>query len=163
MVVQVVALEWKWLFIYPEQNVATVNELVIPVGKQVRFEITADAPMNAFWIPELGGMIYAMTGMVTKLHLIADKAGEYQGLSANYSGEGFAQMKFVTKAVPREEFDAWALGAKQSSRFLNWREYSHLAEANVEERPLTYSGVENGLHERVVMQFMESGIHANAH
>ena len=162
LVVQVVALEWKWLFIYPEQGVATVNYLAMPVGRPVQFQITADAPMNAFWIPKLGGMLYAMTGMTNTLHLVADEAGEYQGLSSNYSGEGFAHMKFVAEAMPPQEFDQWVLSTKTSSRFLTWHEYEHLAEPSVGE-PAYYSEVENNLYNTIVMQFMPSDMHAQAH
>lgn len=154
LVVQVVALEWKWLFIYPEEGVASVNYLAIPVGRQVRFEITADAPMNAFWIPRLGGMIYAMTGMTTTLHLVADEAGEYPGLSSNYSGDGFAKMKFMANAMPQQEFDEWLLSTRASSRFLNWGEYEQLVAPSTPEAPLVYSGVQAGLYTRVVEQFM---------
>ena len=95
LTIQVVALEWKWLFIYPEQNIATVNVVYIPVNRPIEFQITADAPMNSFWIPELGGQIYAMTGMSTELNLIANQTGTFTGRSANYSGEGFARMSFT--------------------------------------------------------------------
>lgn len=163
LVVQVVALEWKWLFIYPEQDIATVNYLAMPVGQPVRFEITADAPMNAFWIPRLGGMIYAMTGMATTLHLVADEAGEYPGLSSNYSGEGFSEMKFVADAMPAEEFEQWAGHAKTSSLYLDWQEYARLAEPGIASKPLVYSGVEQGLFDKVMMQFMShpTGVHAH--
>ena len=110
--------------------------------------------MNAFWIPELGGMIYAMTGMVTTLHLIADEAGEYQGLSANYSGLGFAKMRFIAEAMPPEEFEAWAMGTKASSRFLTWAEYERLSEPSTIDTPFYYSEFENNLHNTIVMQFM---------
>ena len=97
--VQVIALQWKWLFIYPEQGVASTNILELPVDRPINFEVTADAPMNSFWIPQLGGQIYAMAGMSTQLHLMASEAGTYAGASANLSGKGFAKMKFDTKAV----------------------------------------------------------------
>ena len=155
LVVQVVALEWKWLFIYPEQEIATVNYLAMPVGRPVRFEITADAPMNAFWIPELGGMIYAMTGMKTTLHLVAEEAGEYQGLSANYSGEGFAQMKFTADAMSQEDFDRWVMERKTSLRYLSWQEYVRLSSPGTQVAPIYYAGVESGLHDTIVMQFMD--------
>jgi cytochrome o ubiquinol oxidase subunit II len=103
----VVALQWKWLFIYPEQGVASVNEVALPQNMPVRFEITADAPMNSFWIPQLGGQIYAMSGMSTELNLIADKVGDYNGVSANISGEGFADMHFKAKAMTTADFAAW--------------------------------------------------------
>jgi len=154
LVVQVVALDWKWLFIYPEEQVASVNYLAMPVGRPVSFQITADAPMNSFWIPQLGGMIYAMTGMTTTLHLIADEEGEYKGLSSNYSGDGFAKMKFTAEAMSQEEFDAWVMATKASSRLLTWGEYERLAEPAVLEAPIYYSGVSNNLYNEVVSQFM---------
>lgn len=163
LVVQVVALEWKWLFIYPEQEVAMLNYVALPVGQPVRFELTADAPMNAFWIPRLGGMIYAMTGMTTTLHLAADEAGEYEGLSSNYSGEGFAHMRFIAEAMPQEEFNTWVLGARTSSRYLNWQEYLVLKEPSLPERRIVYSGVETGLYNMIVGQFMGHGAEEHAH
>ncbi|MCA9327389.1 ubiquinol oxidase subunit II [Candidatus Saccharibacteria bacterium] len=105
--VQVIALQWKWLFIYPAQSVASVNELTIPVDQPVEFSITADAPMNSFWIPQLGGQIYAMNGMVTKLNLEADHTGNYRGMSSNISGKGFADMQFMTRAVSPQSFNDW--------------------------------------------------------
>ncbi len=161
LVVQVVALDWKWLFIYPEQNTASVNYLAMPVDRPVRFEITADAPMNAFWIPQLGGMIYAMTGMSTTLNLVANEEGSYEGLSANYSGEGFSKMKFVAEAMSEEEFETWMLHNRTSSLFLDWQEYERLSEPGLIPAPKQYSGVQNGLYNTVVMQFMPSD-HAHA-
>ena len=157
LVVQVVALDWKWLFIYPEQDIATVNYVAMPVGRPVQFNITSDAPMNAFWIPQLGGMLYAMTGMTNTLHLVADEAGEYRGLSANYSGEGFANMKFTAEAMPEGEFDEWVLATKASARFLSWQEYQRLSEPSTADKRIYYAGVENNLYNTIVMQFMEHG------
>ncbi|HEY5806112.1 MAG TPA: ubiquinol oxidase subunit II, partial [Candidatus Saccharimonadales bacterium] len=111
LTIQVVALEWKWLFIYPEQNIATVNYFQIPENTPINFEITSDAPMNSFWIPQLGSQIYAMPGMTTTLNLIADEPGKYNGASANISGAGFASMRFVAEAVPRADFDNWVAKA----------------------------------------------------
>jgi cytochrome o ubiquinol oxidase subunit 2 len=113
LVVQVVALDWKWLFIYPSEGVATLNYLYMPVGRPVDFEITADAPMNSFWIPQLGGQIYAMTGMTNSLTLEADKTGTTKARSANYSGEGFAHMKLLRRsAVATTNFDQWVATTK---------------------------------------------------
>jgi cytochrome o ubiquinol oxidase subunit 2 len=124
--VQVVALPWKWLFIYPADGVASLNELVIPANRPIEFQITADAPMNSFWIPALGGQMYAMTGMTTKLHLIADKPGEYAGRSANYSGEGFAQMQFTTRALADADWRAWIATARASGDALSSDTYTLL-------------------------------------
>src|SRR4029453_16472102 len=105
--VQVVSLDWKWLFIYPEQGIATVNQLTIPVSPPIRFELTSSGVMNSFWVPQLGGQIYTMAGMTTRLHLQADNPGTYRGRSANYSGRGFADMYFDIDAVPAEKFAQW--------------------------------------------------------
>ncbi len=128
--VQVIALDWKWLFIYPEYQIASVNELQIPVNRPVEFTITSDAPMNSFWIPQLGGQIYAMSGMQTKLHLIADEPGEYRGMSANISGEGFADMHFKTYAESQTDFNQWIdkVHGYENTRDLDMSSYSHLAE-----------------------------------
>ncbi len=153
LVVQVVALDWKWLFIYPEQGIATVNYIQMPVGRPVRFELTSDAPMNSFWIPQLGGQLYAMTGMVNTLNLIASEEGEFAGMSANYSGEGFAQMKFMAEATSLEEFNQWVLSAKASSRFLTYKEYEVLARPSIGHEVTYYAGVEDNLYDTIVMQF----------
>jgi cytochrome o ubiquinol oxidase subunit 2 len=150
MTVQVVALQWKWLFIYPEEGIATVNYLQIPVNRPVRFEITADAPMNSFWIPRLGGQIYAMPGMKTLLHLIANEPGEFRGSSANLSGEGFAGMNFAVKAVGDEEFANWISSAKESGKMI---QYEELAKPSINHPVEIYQSVEN-LFDQIVMSYM---------
>lgn len=125
-VIQVVALPWKWLFIYPEEGVASVNEVALPVHRSVEFDITADAPMNSFWIPALGGQMYAMTGMTTILHLEALEPGAYPGMSANYSGEGFAQMKFTARALSPTDFSAWVTQARTSREVFSEETYATL-------------------------------------
>src|SRR5499426_975322 len=102
--IQVVALDWKWLFIFPDHGIATVNQLTIPVGTPIRFELTSSGVMNSFFVPQLGGQIYTMAGMVTRINLLADQAGTYRGMSANYSGAGFSDMYFNVDAVPAERF-----------------------------------------------------------
>ncbi|MBM3200805.1 MAG: ubiquinol oxidase subunit II [Chlamydiae bacterium] len=124
--IQVVALEWKWLFIYPEQSIATINFIQFPVDTPINFEITADAPMNSFWIPQLGGQIYAMQSMRTELHLMATEAGVYRGCSSNLSGEGFSGMVFQAKASSEQEFNQWVKEVKNSSKFLTLDEYNVL-------------------------------------
>ena len=115
--VDVVALDWKWLFIYPDQGVAAVNQLVIPAGTPVEFRLTSATVMNSFFVPQLGSQIYTMGGMTTHLNLFADKPGEYHGFSANFSGDGFSEMRFVVKSVPAGDFDAWLEpGARHRSR-----------------------------------------------
>jgi cytochrome o ubiquinol oxidase subunit 2 len=127
LVIEVVALPWKWLFIYPDEGIASLNEVAFPEGRPVEFRITADAPMNSFWIPALGGQMYAMTGMTTVLHLVTDHAGTYEGRSANYSGEGFAQMTFTARALSAHDYDAWVLHAKESPDALTKYTYAEIA------------------------------------
>ena len=110
--VQVVALDWKWLFIYPDQEIAAVNQLTIPVGAPISFELTSSGVMNSFFVPQLGGQIYTMAGMVTRLYLKADHAGTYRGMSANYSGAGFSDMYFKVDAVPAEKFAQWVAATR---------------------------------------------------
>lgn len=148
--IQVVALQWKWLFIYPEEQIASLNFLQIPVDTPIRFEITADAPMNSFWIPRLGGQIYAMPGMKTVLHLIANQAGDYRGSSANLSGEGFANMVFTTRASSDEEFGEWIEEAKRSAKTL---QYADLAKPSMDNKVEIYRPTDN-LFEQIVMKYM---------
>lgn len=156
LTVQVVALQWKWLFIYPEQNVASVNFLQVPVGREVEFVISSDAPMNSFWIPQLGSQIYAMSGMSTKLHLVADKPGIYRGASANISGAGFADMNFGLKADSDAAFDAWVKNIKDTSTTLDMGEYDTLAKPGTTEAKY-YGQVENNLYNAVVEKYMAHG------
>ncbi|MEN3031025.1 ubiquinol oxidase subunit II [Chromobacterium amazonense] len=136
--VQVVALNWKWLFIYPEQQIATVNELAFPANVPVSFRITSDATMNSFFIPQLGGQIYAMAGMQTQLHLLANEPGIYKGFSANYSGAGFTGMKFNAIATKTPaEFDAWVAKVKASGKALDPQAYLKLLKPS-ENNPVAY-------------------------
>lgn len=160
--VQVVALEWKWLFIYPSLGIASVNMLEFPAGVPVHFDITADAPMNSFWIPQLGGQIYAMTGMVTQLNLIADKPGIYAGSSANYSGDNFADMKFAAKAVSEQEFDTWVEQVKNAPNPLTFNIYRTLAAPGT-TTPAAYAPLEENLYNSIVMQFMSADAMGNMH
>lgn len=152
--VQVVSLNWKWLFIYPEQGVATVNYLMMPVDRPVKFSITADGPMNSFWIPQLGGQIYAMTGMATTLNLVANEPGEYAGVAANYTGDGFAKMKFAAKAVPQAEFDAWVSDIKAASSTLSYDGYQELAAPST-VGAFHYAAVAPELFDAIMKQFMD--------
>lgn len=155
VIVQVVALQWKWLFIYPEQDIASVNFLQFPVDRPVNFEITSDAPMNSFWIPSLGGQIYAMSGMTTKLHLVATSAGNFPGSSANISGKGFSDMKFIAKASSDEDFKNWAHLVKQSRNTLSKYEYIKLAKPGKNTSPIYYSSVEKNLYDSVITKYTE--------
>jgi cytochrome o ubiquinol oxidase subunit 2 len=127
MTIQVVALQWKWLFIYPEEEIASVNFVQFPKDTPIRFEITADAPMNSFWIPHLGGQIYAMPKMKTILNLIANEVGDFRGSSANISGKGFAGMTFITRASSEEDYHQWVKSAKQAPNALSLKNYNQLA------------------------------------
>ena len=139
--VQVVSLDWKWLFIYPDQGIASVNHLTVPVGTPVSFELTSSGPMNSFFVPQLGSQIYTMAGMMTRLHLQADHEGSYPGLSANYSGEGFADMRFTVDAVPTEAFAQWIDGARSAGPMLDAGTYAALAKPSSAVAPFTYRSV----------------------
>lgn len=152
--VQVVALQWKWLFIYPEYQIASVNMLQFPEKTPVNFTITADAPMNSFWIPSLGGQVYAMSGMSTKLHLISNETGSYTGKSANISGEGFARMNFTAKAVSQNDFNAWTRAVKESPKSLDMASYTELAKPDEAKEPIYYSLTDNDLYDTIVMKYM---------
>ncbi len=156
IVIEAVALDWKWLFIYPEQNIATVNEVVFPAGKPVEFRITADAPMNSFWIPSLGGQIYAMTGMVTELNLLASSTGEFIGRSANYSGEGFAKMKFVARSVSEEDFESWVSEVHTNVSMLDPDSYNDLSRPNTVSAPIYFGSIDTRLFDSIVRKFMNS-------
>ncbi len=152
--IQVVALQWRWLFIYPEQQIATINDLRFPEKTPIKFEITADAPMNSFWIPKLGGQMYAMTGMSTHLHLEASQPGSYRGSSANISGEGFAGMNFTATALTRSDFDAWVKKTTDSPRRLDATRYASLVLPSKDSRPQQYWLNDSQLYNKVVMKYM---------
>jgi cytochrome o ubiquinol oxidase subunit 2 len=155
LTVEVVALQWKWLFIYPEQHIASVNLVQFPVDTPINFKITADAPMNSFWIPQLGGQIYAMPGMTTQLHLLADKLGSYSGSSANLSGVGFADMKFIAKSTTEADFQNWVASTKQSEGMLDQTTYTQLAQPSENNRIVFYRSSDPTLFDHIVMQHME--------
>ena len=157
LTVEVVSLNWKWLFIYPEQGIATVNELVFPQDTPVEFKITSQSTMNSFFIPQLGSQIYSMAGMETKLHLIADEPGTYNGFSANYSGKGFTGMKFNAIATQNQsDFDDWVASVKSHNKALNSSTYQTLSQES-QNNPVEYfSTVEKGLFHQIVMQYMQA-------
>jgi len=136
--VQVVSLDWKWLFIYPEQGIASVNQLTIPVGTPVSFELTSSGVMNSFFVPQLGGQIYTMAKMVTRLNLQADHPGTYRGMSANYSGAGFSDMYFAVDAVPDEKFAQWLSATRSAGPVLDAQSYSALVKPSQAIAPFTY-------------------------
>lgn len=155
--IQVVALEWKWLFLYPEQGIATVNYVQFPEDTPVNFVITADAPMNSFWIPQLGGQVYAMAGMQTKLHLMADTVGSFNGSSANLSGEGFSGMRFIARASSEADFTRWAKKTKQSPNKLTLDAYNKLTKPTKNHPQASYALVEEDLHTTIMMKYMQPG------
>jgi cytochrome o ubiquinol oxidase subunit 2 len=154
--VQVVSLDWKWLFIYPEQGIATANQLTIPVGTPVSFELTSSSVMNSFWVPQLGGQIYTMAGMTTRLHLQADHPGTYRGASANYSGEGFADMRFNVDAVPPEKFAQWVDAARNAGPVLDAQAYVDLAKPSKAVAPFTYRSVAPDLFTRILSSSVQA-------
>jgi cytochrome o ubiquinol oxidase subunit II len=145
VMVQVASLDWKWLFVYPEEGVASVNHLTIPVGTPVSFELTSSGVMNSFFVPQLAGQIYTMAGMVTHLNLQADHSGTYRGMSANFSGEGFADMHFNVDAVTPEVFAEWVASTRSSGPVLDAQAYAALVEPSKAVAPFTYRSIAPGL------------------
>ena len=150
--VEVVALDWKWLFIYPDQGIASVNRLVVPAGRPLAFRLTSTSVMNSFFVPRLGSQIYAMAGMETRLNLRADTPGSYRGLSANYSGKGFPGMAFTLDAVPPAGFDAWVAQARRSGSLLDGQGYRALLVDSENVAPYTYRAVAPHLFDAIVRQ-----------
>jgi cytochrome o ubiquinol oxidase subunit II len=148
--VQVVSLDWKWLFIYPGQGVASVNQLVIPAGQPVHFSITSASVMNTFFVPQLGSMIYAMHGMVTQLNLQADHPGAYFGESTQFSGDGFADMNFTVRSLPPAAFAAWAAAAHGAGPALDLQSYTQLEQQSERVAPYTFSTVQPGVFQAIV-------------
>jgi cytochrome o ubiquinol oxidase subunit 2 len=154
--IDVVALDWKWLFIYPDQKVAALNELVVPAGAPIEFVLTSASVMNAFFIPQLGSQIYAMPGMATRLNLLADRPGDYPGLSSHFSGDGFADMHFVVHAVPASAFAAWLKRTRESGSALTMDGYKQLAQPSINPKPQGFRSIDAHLFERVVQQTLVS-------
>jgi cytochrome o ubiquinol oxidase subunit II len=146
---EVVSLDWKWLFIYPGDGIASVNRLVVPVGRPVRFRLTSASVMNSFFVPQLGSQIYTMPGMTTQLNLRADEAGQYKGFSAQFSGDGFSDMRFEVAAVPADQFASWVERAKAQGRALDQAAYDALAQPSKAVEPATYAPVADGLFESI--------------
>lgn len=154
MTIQVVALQWKWLFIYPEEKIASLNFFQFPKNTPIHFEITADAPMNSFWIPRLGGQIYAMPKMRTELYLMADEEGDFRGVSANISGVGFAGMNFIARASDDEKYHQWVESAKKSTKLLSKDEYKILAAPSQNNPEVIYQLKEDNLFNQIIMKYM---------
>jgi len=155
--IQVVSLDWKWLFIYPDQRVASVNTLTVPIGSPLQFELTSSSVMNAFFIPQLGSMIYTMNGMVTRLQLRADNEGTYQGLSAHFSGDGFPDMMFDVHVVSQMGFTDWVAQAAKSSEAMNADSYVKLARQSVDAAKRTYRLDDPLLFQAVATQHIPAG------
>lgn len=162
--VQVVALDWKWLFIYPQQNIASVNLLEFPVNTPVSFEITSDAPMNSFWIPQLSGQIYAMPGMSTQLHLAASSRGNFNGFSSNISGIGFSGMTFVARSTSQAQFNAWVRATRRAPHQLSLTAYNGLVKPSQDNPVSYYSSVEHNLYTTIIAKYLlPSGNQNDAH
>jgi cytochrome o ubiquinol oxidase subunit 2 len=157
MPVQVVSMDWKWLFIYPELGIATVNELVLPVNRQVRFDITSTNMMNTFYAPTLAGMIYAMPGMQSQLHAVLNRTGEYSGMSANYSGAGFSDMTFKLRGVDDAGFARWVQEAKGSGRALDLATYQRLEKPSEKVPPIRFAAIDKDLYRRILERCVEPG------
>ncbi len=161
LTIQVVALDWKWLFIYPSLHIASLNFLEIPTATPIRFDVTADSPMNSFWIPQLGGQIYAMPGMRTQLHLITDEPGDYSGSSANFSGKGFSGMRFTARAVSADEFAQWVDSTRNATTTLDQYTYDVLSKPSEHDGIRYYSSIDIGLFDSTISKFMLP--HADTH
>jgi len=155
--VQVVSLDWKWLFIYPNQRVASVNQLVVPAGVPLHFSLTSASVMNAFFIPQLGSMIYTMNGMTTQLNLRADAPGTFRGLSSHYSGDGFSGMHFEVQAVPAERFAAWIAATRSTGPTLDAGSYAALARQSMNTTPFTFRAADPELFQQIVLQKLPPG------
>ncbi|HAG62455.1 MAG TPA: ubiquinol oxidase subunit II [Coxiellaceae bacterium] len=155
-IIQVVALQWKWLFIYPKEGIATINDLYVPVNQQVEFRITADAPMSAFGIPQLVGQIYAMAGMRTRLHMYSSNIGVYDGLNTQLNGDGFAYMHFPVHVASADDFSAWVNHVKAIGTPLTTENYGALYEPTINAPAQYFSSVSDGLFHAIMMQYMEN-------
>ncbi|WP_066566707.1 cytochrome o ubiquinol oxidase subunit II [Snodgrassella sp. CFCC 13594] len=160
--IEVVSLDWKWLFIYPEQGIATVNEVAFPQNTPVEFKVTSNSVMNSFFIPQLGSQIYAMAGMQTKVHLIASEPGSFKGISSSYSGAGFSGMKFTAIATPDDaSFEQWVAKVKQSPNSLgNMAAFNKLAAPSEFNKPEYFAQVDPNLFNNVIQKFMNHNMPA---
>jgi cytochrome o ubiquinol oxidase subunit II len=155
--IQVVSLDWKWLFIYPNQGVASVNQLMLPVEVPIHFHLTSASVMNAFFIPQLGSMIYTMNGMTTQLNLLANSPGTYRGLSSHFSGDGFPGMHFDVHAVPAEQFSTWIENTRASGPTLDAASYATLSKQSVDVSPFTYRATSPELFQQIASQSLPPG------
>jgi cytochrome o ubiquinol oxidase subunit II len=156
--VQVISLQWKWLFIYPDYHVASVQQMVIPEDTPINLTLTSDAPMNSFWVPALSGQVYTMNGMSTQLHIMADDQGTYNGTSANISGDGFADMAFKVISKSDVDFTAWAVKHEGDADTLDQASYNELAKPSKNVPVKTYKLTDANLYNEVVAKYMDSGM-----
>jgi cytochrome o ubiquinol oxidase subunit 2 len=147
--IEVVSLDWKWLFIYPDSKIATLNQVIVPAGVPIEFQLTSNNVMNAFWVPQLGTMIYTMPGMTTRLNLLAEHPGDYPGGSSNFSGDGFSDMRFVVHAVSASAFSSWVATMQGEDGTLDAGAYSQLARTGSDVSIKSYGSVEPGIFERI--------------
>lgn len=157
ILVQVVALRWKWLFIYPDEHIATINYLKIPVDTPIDFELTSDGPMDSFWIPELGGQIYSMSAMETQLNLMATDVGNYQGGGAEMSGAGFSGMNFTVHSVTRKDYDTWVSQMQNTKLKMDMDTYRKLREPTSDVPPDFYFDSDQNLYNEILMEYMKPG------
>jgi len=155
--IQAVSLDWKWLFIYPDQRIASVNELVVPAGVPLHFALTSGSVMNVFFVPQLGTMIYTMNGMATQLNLRAEAPGTFHGQSSHFSGDGFSDMHFQVRAVPPKQFAAWVEHTRGAGPTLDRASYTTLAAQSMNVGPFTYGAADPGLFQEIVMQHLPPG------
>jgi cytochrome o ubiquinol oxidase subunit 2 len=152
LTIQAVSLDWKWLFLYPDQEVATINTLTVPAGVPLRFELTSSSVMNVFFIPQFGSMIYTMNGMATQLNLRADRPGTFGGLSAHFSGDGFSDMHFDVHVVQSEQFSKWAHDASRADKSLDAASYREIAKPSMKSQPAIYRLADPNLFHSIVTQ-----------
>ena len=155
--VDVIATDWKWVFVYPDLGIATVNQLNFPANRPLAFNITSNSTMNTFFIPQLGGQIYAMAGMRTQLHLIANEPGQFRGMSGNYRGHGFSNMKFIATASSNEEFERWVAEVRSAPQALDFNQFKALAAPSKNAPVQHFSSVEPLLFKKVIDQFIGVG------
>jgi len=155
--VDVIATDWKWVFVYPDLGIATVNQLNFPANRPLAFNITSNSTMNTFFIPQLGGQIYAMAGMRTQLHLIANEPGQFRGMSGNYSGHGFSNMKFIATASSNEDFERWVAEVRNAPAALSFTQFKALAAPSKNAPVQHFSSVEPLLFKKVIDQFIGVG------
>lgn len=161
--VEVIATDWKWIFVYPDLGIATINQLVIPAHRQVAFNITSNSTMGTFFIPQLGGQIYAMAGMRTQLHLMANEEGKYRGMSGNFNGPGFSDMKFIATATDEAGFQRWVTQVRTSPTTLDFNTFQKVAKPSQGNGVVHFGQVQPGLFKAVIDQFVGPGANAAAH